>query len=207
MMKLKHINVHAVRGLERDLPKEALDEIDNYRKHFFDQPSVHKVMAACLMDEVEGNTRTLSDVTTALIVQTFRAHGLTDELETWPAKKKQSMAALLAEVNASAFLGKDVKAPKVRGTKLHKLTVKALRLTPLQLETLLEIQAGTMAVIGGFAAKQNESGMWIVRGTDEDAEEHKVAADLSACTCQDHKYRGRTCKHMKALRRWKGVQP
>ena len=85
-----------------------------------------------------------------------------------------------------------------KDSRLFKL---AERLTAEQLAVVIALIDGRAAYLGKLAVRPCAAG-WTVHGFDDDAEEHTVLADLSACTCQDNRYRGRECKHLKALKRW-----
>ena len=109
---------------------------------------------------------------------------------------------LVSTCNANGFLVKEENVRRKR-VKKHRL-IRAVEncLTPAQAQLLQEILGRRWAVVGGFAVRRDSDTTWVVHGLDAFADEHRVFADLSACSCPDNKFRGRECKHIDLLRGW-----
>lgn len=115
----------------------------------------------------------------------------------------------VASVNANGFhydapTGA-LKAEKAKAipAKHRKLLDAAKELTSVQIDLILGVMSGEWAwVTAGkeHFAVQLSSDIWSIIGLDAEAEEHHVYRDLSACSCEDNKFRGRICKHILALR-------
>lgn len=104
---------------------------------------------------------------------------------------------------SSFFVFDEVKKPP-RRRKRHRLAARAEQLTEEQLVVLVRLLEGEMLLctVGGksYAVDRVPVGWW-VRGLGPDDEEHTVSEDLSACSCQDFRFRNRRCKHLEAVTR------
>jgi hypothetical protein len=86
-----------------------------------------------------------------------------------------------------------------RDSRLYRAAAK---LPADAIEALTALIDGRGALLGRMVIERTALG-WLVRLMDEDAEgPHTVIDDLSACSCQDNRFRRRECKHMKALRKF-----
>jgi hypothetical protein len=85
--------------------------------------------------------------------------------------------------------------------KDSKLYRAAASLSPEQIAVRIALLEGRACLLGALAIMPHPLG-WTVHGIDDDAEEHQVFADLSACSCKAFRFRGGNCKHVQALRRW-----
>lgn len=112
---------------------------------------------------------------------------------------------LVAGVMANAFMG-EPSFPATQGKKApkkHRITKKLDNMSPEQQEMLLLLLKEKLAMITvkgeTYAYRRVETG-YLIRSLHDGEPEHTVAADFSACSCADCKFRGRICKHMIALR-------
>ena len=112
-----------------------------------------------------------------------------------------------AESRAMAGASFDFSGPtqgKVRGRKRHRFAKRAEQLTTDQLAVLVRLLEGdaVLCTVGGrsYAVSRVPLG-WMVRGLEASDTEHTVLEDLSACSCQDNRFRGRRCKHLEAVTR------
>ncbi len=110
---------------------------------------------------------------------------------------------LVARVMSNAFI---VDTPPITGVKLpkqHRLAKKAETLSKEQLELLVLVLDGKLAMLTinteTYVYRRGEGGWWI-RSMRDGEPEHTVFADFSKCSCEDHRFRNRECKHMKALK-------
>lgn len=116
-----------------------------------------------------------------------------------------TLMELVARVNAAAYLPPDAgdvlwHKPK-RGE--HKIVKKARALSPKQLElliALLESRAALVLINGHQYAMEKFSDGWTVQRTEVGSVQHSVSADFAHCSCDDHKFRHRDCKHILSLR-------
>lgn len=114
-------------------------------------------------------------------------------------RPKESIAQLLARVNANSSIGEVQVPPKA--AKKHRIVKAAEQLTPGQLKLVLELVRGERAMISHareqFAVKRVEGG-WSIHGLHAIADEHTVID--GACSCEDFRFRKRECKHIQALK-------
>lgn len=125
---------------------------------------------------------------------------------------KQSFQEYVASVNASAFMFDEPtaadnrpnsSAKKSLGAKAKKLLEQIQGLNGIQAELLLGLVSGEWALVSAekeHFAVQKDSISWAIIGLDPEAEEHHVNLELTACSCEDCRFRGRTCKHIIALK-------
>lgn len=110
---------------------------------------------------------------------------------------------LVASVMSNAFM----EAPSVpqgqKAPKKHRLTKKLKDMLPEQQELLFLLLKEKLAMLTvkgeTYAWRRTEAG-YVIRSLHGSEPEHTVAADFSACSCADNKFRGRICKHINALR-------
>ena len=110
---------------------------------------------------------------------------------------------LVRQANSNSFFEPDRstvhKQPK---SKQHKLVSAASELSADQLELLRELASGARALVrcagDAYACKRTPYG-WTLRALHAGARDHNVNVDCSACSCEDHTFRKRTCKHMEGL--------
>lgn len=111
---------------------------------------------------------------------------------------------LVAKVMSSAYIADVPSGPKQpKQPKKHRLTKKLDQMSEEQKQALLLLlseQFATMTVHGETYAYRRSDVGWLIRSLHDGEPEHTVAADFSACSCQDCKFRGKVCKHMTALK-------
>ena len=81
-----------------------------------------------------------------------------------------------------------------------KLATALANFNSEQLQVVAAVMEGRMAVASGCAFRIAPLG-WYVHSFDSDSVEHTVTKDLASCSCGDNRFRGRTCKHLQALRK------
>jgi len=118
----------------------------------------------------------------------------------------ESFEALVARINASAFLDLKEQPQELKRQKWHRLVKLAVEtLNKQQLVLLYELLNGDklLMVIAGipYAVGGTRDGDWTVCGLGSGSVEHTVAADLLACSCKDCTMRGRECKHLRAVKK------
>lgn len=112
---------------------------------------------------------------------------------------------LVTGVMANAFMGEpSVSAtPRRKGVKKHRLTKKLDNMSSEQQELLLLLLYEKLAMITvkgeTYAYRRSEAG-YLIRSLHDGEPEHTVTVDFSSCSCEDCRFRGRTCKHMHALK-------
>lgn len=113
---------------------------------------------------------------------------------------------LVARVMQTAFIAEPTASaatPKKRVLKRHRLLKKLDSMTEEQKQLLLLLlseKVSTVSMHGeSYAYRRSDQG-WLVRSLHDGEPEHTVFLDFSACSCQDNRFRGRTCKHMVALK-------
>lgn len=83
--------------------------------------------------------------------------------------------------------------------KTNSLVKRMLKkLKPWQIILLLEIAEGHAAMVNGFAVRKYAEGFEVHSLTDDSEGWHTVIGD--DCSCQDAKFRGKFCKHRKAVK-------
>lgn len=201
---LQRINSRACIPILRELVPEVLDQLDQVAARYLDQPSRAKVFAECAIAAAHGEWDKfgLPKATMEVTLLALKRHGW-DGGEVFPVPPRHDNETFLKHVNDTAFLvqdSDDPPGPPKQTKRLKGLLSKLSKLDSFQLETLRMVLEGTMALAGGFAVRRDPTG-WTVRGITEGSEEHIVGTDLSHCTCGDSKYRGKDCKHIRALRK------
>lgn len=177
-----------------------------------EQLTMERLLAAALHaiatgDLADFTRRTdLSDDAVLAIDAWSKDRGHVDGAEVFPPKPLEPLDHLLHRVKTNAFHTTDdntaqVKSPsRRRSVGVDRLIRAMASMTVDQLEVYLALAEGRMALVDGLAFRVVPLG-WTVHGVDAKAEEHTVLKDLSSCTCQDNRFRGRECKHIKALRK------
>jgi hypothetical protein len=120
----------------------------------------------------------------------------------------ETVQQMVSRLNASAYFydAPTANPPrKVKGgkRKAPKPVRDAAELTDKQLALLVDLLESrrVLATVGGKSyAVQKQSVAWIVCGLERDAVEHSVDISAEHCSCDDHKFRDRVCKHMLAVR-------
>lgn len=118
---------------------------------------------------------------------------------------KDDIMDLVRRVNASAFLPSDAGDvlwhPPRRSD--HSIVKKARGLSRKQLELVVAILEGRAALIviaGHQYAMERFADGWTVQRPELGSIQHSVSSDFAHCSCDDHKFRHRDCKHITALR-------
>lgn len=111
---------------------------------------------------------------------------------------------LVAKVMSTAYLEPPSAAPRqAKPVKKHRFLKKLDNMSKEQQELLVLLLSEKVATITlhgeTYAWRRSDAG-FVVRSLHDGEPEHTVLADFSACSCQDNRFRGRTCKHMAALK-------
>lgn len=124
----------------------------------------------------------------------------------------ESFDALVARVSASAYIMDEAPTAADRSTgkrlkksRKHRLMKHAEKLNKAQLAILLELIEGgaLLTVLEGqtYAVKLEKYG-WRFTPLDEPHEAHLVTDDATKCSCPDHRFRHRECKHLRYMKQY-----
>lgn len=123
-----------------------------------------------------------------------------------PLPERGSYAELVARANSNSHFETERGTPPARkptNKRVQKLLKQLMSLPPQTRERLCDVLKGTRKLHRArnelFAYIRCPS-VWSIVGFEEDSKEHFVAVDGSACSCPDHKFRKRVCKHMECIR-------
>lgn len=127
-----------------------------------------------------------------------------EELELFgqrPAKLREAESRAMA---SAMFDFSDSGPKRGKQRKKHRIVARAEHLTEGQLESLVALleSRAMLCTIGGRSYTVSRGNLgWKVRGLDSGDTEHTVLEDLSACSCQDFRFREHRCKHLEAVSR------
>ncbi len=205
---LKVVRLRMLGPVLSELSDPILADLDAMSTKYLDTPTRERCLAACLHAIADGDLfefmahTGLSESTLVELDKIFRKHGWREGHETFPPPPiaEPNLERLLKQLNRDAYLSPDPIPKEGRKAKKNKLAEQIAALTPEQSRILLALVRGDMAIVGGLAFKVCPVG-WTVHGLGTESEEHTVLKDFSSCSCPDNRFRGRECKHIKAMRK------
>lgn len=112
-------------------------------------------------------------------------------------------AVAQAKMHSFLLFEDDSAAKPAKPRKEHKLVKLARRLTPDQLQQLVGLLDGSSALVtlvGESYTVAKEGDGYRVQATGAGSPSHFVTK--GTCSCEDHRFRGRSCKHMELVRRF-----
>lgn len=110
---------------------------------------------------------------------------------------------LVAKVMSNAFIAESPAIKAAKPPKRHRLANKLKLMSSEQQEILLLLLKEKLAILtvkGEMYVYRRSKAGYLIRSLHDSEPEHTVAPDFSSCSCADHTFRGKICKHMAALK-------